>query len=402
MLMVFMFSVLLSGIVIAYLDMVAVLSKSTSHKLNRYRTLYIAEAGVNRLAWYLENRAPDATTNGTWRGTISEALSGYTYNSAAVDSPLEGPVISATSSQGANVASRAMDNSLTTYWRSSGGLPQVLTFSLAINGDYTIYLNRVRMEAGSGSTNQFPRNYLWQTSTNGTTWTTVVTKTNNTLYDVTDTFTLRQANYIRLYVSAVQSGNLVNISEVEISGVVVPATASVSSSQGANVAASAVDNNLATYWQSSNAGVLPQTLTLTFPTSSNYSVNKIRMRLGTGVAAAQFPADYTWAVSSDGASWTTVVNKSGNAATDVTDTFTLQSNVNYLRLSVTAVIGAGNQVGSGEIDVPAISLLSSCIVTLPNSRQLSYFLSQDAIVDGTAPPAVSRQPKSFFSIESGQ
>ncbi|MDP2940372.1 MAG: discoidin domain-containing protein [Candidatus Omnitrophota bacterium] len=409
-----MFSIVLSGLVMAYLDMVGFLSKAATHKMNRYRVANVAEAGINRIAWYLENTAPDSTTNGTWRGTVTENITitetglsrTYSYNAVSSDLPLEGPVITASSSAGVNVASRAMDGSLNNYWRSSGGVPQWLQFSLAINGDYTIYLGRVRMLLGAATATQFPRTYMWQTSTNGTTWTTRINRTATYPFTcnsantciITDTFTLTQANYIRLWVTATQGAGVVNVGEVEIDGVVVPATATSSN---------AIDNSLTTSW---SASPLPQSFTLTFPSGSNYSVNKIRMR-NPNTQTDQFPATYTLDVYASG-SWTNSVvytESQLGLIPDATATFnTLQTNVTALRINVSAVQGGGNTVIISEIDLPAVCISSVCSVTYPGTgdlggtKRLSYYAAQNVIVDGTSPPSVNRQPKAIFGVESGQ
>ncbi len=435
-LMVFMFSLVLSGLVMAYLNLVGVFSKATGYKTHRYRAIGMAEAGVNRVAAYLENTAPDASTTGIWRNTVTQTLTftesglsrNYTYTAAAGTLNLEGPLIAASSALPAFPASNVMDKSATTYWRSITTTgTRTLTFTLGIPADYTanrdssIYVGRTRMILGTGTLAQFPRIYTWQTSINGAAWTTVVTRTatcdSANSCDFTDTFTIQRANYLRLNVTAVQGAatNPVNIAEIEIFGAVAPATVTDNDATTASDS-SAVDNSLATFWQSSVN--LPKTFTFTFPRNaaalsySNYSINKIRMRLGTGASWQRFPQDYTWSVSpSTGncltAAYVEVVNRSGfncnsSATCDVTDTFSLSSggtNVNCLQLNVTVVQAGGSRVEIGEIDVPAVCLSSVCSVTLAG-RVISYYAAQNVIVDGS-PPSVNRQPKMIFGVESG-
>ncbi|MFH0876731.1 MAG: discoidin domain-containing protein [Candidatus Omnitrophota bacterium] len=400
---VFIFSIVLSGLVVAYLDMVGILHQETLHKKNRYRVINMAEAGVNKMAAYLSGTAPDLSTNGSWRGTVTQTEAGQSYTAAVGDLLLEGPAISATSSSGANTPWSVMDGSANTYWLSSGSVPQTLTWSLATSGQWTIYVCRTRMLMGSGNQAKFPKDYTWQISTDGLTWTTVVTKTGNTNTDVTDTFTLQQANYIRLNVTQTQwaSTPVVNIAEVEIFGVVgPPLSVTASSVSGANSAWSAVDNNLATGWSSS--GAAPQIWTLKFPTDSNYSVGKINMRATTG-ATSQFPSNYVWSVSTNAGctTWATVVNQTGNTSTNVTHTFALRSNVNCMAIYVSTVQAGGTNVGLGEVSIPGVCLSANSAVSYPGSRSLSYYTAQNAIVVDGSPPTVSRQPKGSFGVESG-
>lgn len=393
-LLAFGFAILLSGIVVAYLDLTYYFTLHYRHRINRYITFNIAEAGIHKMAWYLENTAPDLSTNGSWRGTATEALGSYNYRGAVGDLFLEGPYIDASSAAGANAASRAMDGSLNNYWRSSGNVPQWLRFNLLVNSGattYRVYLSRIRLLLGTGTLAQFPRNYLIQTSNDGTTWTTRVTVTNNDLTDVNHTFTPVQANYIRIYVTTTQGGSTlpVNIGEVEIYGAVVPATVT---------SANAVDNSLATNWSAS----IPVSFTLTFPTGSNYSLDKIRMRSS---VAAGFPTTYTLDVYSSG-SWTNgVAYTQTGTVPDVTATFNaLQTNVTALRINVTAVSGGGGTVSLGEIDVPVACITSSCVVTyvsLPAAIVLAYYSAQNIVINGS-PPSVYRQPNGTFFVESGQ
>ena len=128
------------------------------------------------------------------------------------------------------------------------------------------------------------------------------------------------------------------------------------------------------------------------------------MRQGTGAAYAQFPDNYTWAVSSNGVAYTDVTTTSRieNPVGDMMDTFTLAANVNYLRLTVNSVKGLGNQVSIGEIDIPAVSISSVCSISYPPTRAINYYVTQNGIVNGTAPPVYSVQPKSNRGVESGQ
>jgi len=392
-LLAFGFGIILAGVVVAYLDLNYYFMLNYRHRANRYITFNLAEAGIHRMAAYLENTAPDLSTNGSWRGTRTELLGSYNIRGAVGDLFLEGPYIDASSISGLYSASRAMDGSIgaNMFWRSSGNIPQWLRFNLLLNSGsttYRVYLNRIRLMLGSATLSQFPRNYTIQTSTDGTNWTTQTTVTNNDLTGVTHTFTPVLANYIRINVTATIGGAVspVNIGEVEIYGAVVPAT---------GTSANALDNSLSTVWSAS----IPVSYTLTFPTGSNYSLDKIRMRSS---VAAGFPTTYTLDVYSSGA-WTNgVAYTQSGAVPDVTATFNaLQTNVTQLRINVTAVSGGGGTVSLGEIDVPAACITSSCAVTYLTPVVFATYAAQNIAIKGT-PPQVYRQPSGTFFVESAQ
>ena len=115
-------------------------------------------------------------------------------------------------------------------------------------------------------------------------------------------------------------------------------TASATSSAAGHPASHAIDGNNGTYWQS-NANPSnnnPQDLIIHFPYA--LKINKVRFRAHNQNTR---PRDYTWAVSTDGVNYTTVVTVNSNDgpnAIDVTNTFSAESyagNVNYLRLRTT-------------------------------------------------------------------
>ena len=61
---------------LAYLSMVKHDTAILSSQSNGVHALYIAEAGLNKAAWYLINTAPDATTDGSWRTSAYPSVSG--------------------------------------------------------------------------------------------------------------------------------------------------------------------------------------------------------------------------------------------------------------------------------------------------------------------------------------
>lgn len=69
----FIFLVALSGIVVTYISLVGRSTKIVGFGVTDSQALYLAEAGIHRAIWYLENTAPDGSTDGSWRTTAYPA-----------------------------------------------------------------------------------------------------------------------------------------------------------------------------------------------------------------------------------------------------------------------------------------------------------------------------------------
>ena len=63
----FLFMITAVVLTLAYLSMVRYDTVLVNGRANGRHAFYIAEAGLNKAAWYLLNTAPDNTTNGSWR-----------------------------------------------------------------------------------------------------------------------------------------------------------------------------------------------------------------------------------------------------------------------------------------------------------------------------------------------
>lgn len=155
-------------------------------------------------------------------------------------------------------------------------------------------------------------------------------------------------------------------------------TARASSTQGTNVPARAIDGNNATFWESrANPSVSnPQFITIAFP----YTLTINRARFVSPVATNR-PRNYTWQVSADNMTYTTVVTVTENGATDVTHTFTNQTNVNYLRLRVTR---AG---GSSHVRVSLLESPGSQIISTGTVNSLSRQIRQTAVANSSTQTA---------------
>ena len=139
-------------------------------------------------------------------------------------------------------------------------------------------------------------------------------------------------------------------------------TASATSSASGSPASNAIDGNSATFWQSdaNPSDSVPQELIIAF--AYPLTLNKVRF---VAPDSSTRPRDYSWAVSTDGSSYTTVVTVSNNDALDVTDVFSAQSNVNYIKLSTTQDgQGAPQRVGVSTLEIIGSRVTSTGTVTV--------------------------------------
>ena len=153
------------------------------------------------------------------------------------------------------------------------------------------------------------------------------------------------------------------------------ATVSASSEDGSNVAANAIDGSDTTYWQSASKPTPgnPQEVIVFFPYT--LTINKVRFYLPSS-SSQQRPKAYSWQVSADNISYTTVASNSNNSDTDITDECAAQSNVNYLKLEVTKVGG-----GSAGVIIATIEAIGNKITVTGtvdgNSRDIEETVAVD-------------------------
>lgn len=161
-------------------------------------------------------------------------------------------------------------------------------------------------------------------------------------------------------------------------------TASATSSASGSPASNAIDNNDATLWGSNaqpSVGT-PQDLIITFPYS--LTLNKVRFLASTTQTR---PRDYSWAVSSDGSTYTTVVTTTNTpvGSVDRTDTFSAQSNVRYLRLRTTRD-GQNNPQRVRILTLEAIgSKITSTGTIITGGNTMTRVVSQTVVTDDASP-----------------
>ena len=145
--------------------------------------------------------------------------------------------------------------------------------------------------------------------------------------------------------------------------------------------AKAIDGDNSTYWESLNnpSNVNPQSIIIAFPYP--LTINKVRFIAPT---ATNRPRNYTWAVSADGSSYTTVVTVTNNGSTDVTDTFSAQSNVSYLRLSVTREGSGSNKIRVATLEAIGSKITSTGTVAA-TGQNYTRTVIQTVVADDGSP-----------------
>jgi beta-glucanase (GH16 family) len=213
----------------------------------------------------------------------------------------KGKTTTASSAESATfAASMATDGNPTTRWSSLFADPQWLQVDLG----QTYNINHVTLswEAACASA------YQIQTSTNGSTWTTVYSKTNSTS-DIQDISFASSGRYIRvnatarvsaygdsLYEFAVYSGDTTGGGNATLLSQGHTATAS-SSENGSFTAPNAVDGNTGTRWSSLFTD--PQWLQVDL--GASHTLSQVVLNWETAYGKA-----FTIQTSADGATWTTV------------------------------------------------------------------------------------------------
>ena len=188
-----MVMIVLTSMVGAYLGFVQASTKSTGAQISDCQAIYLAEAGLHKAIWNLMRTVSNSGQGEGWTtaGTTESLGSGsYTMEVQRWDWALaaNNATASASSDDGINVAANAIDGSDATYWQSGSkptpGNPQEIIISFP----YTLTINKVRFYLPSDSSQQRPKAYSWQASTDGISYATVASNSNNSNTDVTDEF----------------------------------------------------------------------------------------------------------------------------------------------------------------------------------------------------------------------
>ena len=231
----------LSAIVGALIVSLTTDFRNAAVQANDAKALWLAEAGLQKAIWNLKTPSGSGGQGENWTTTgVTETLGDGSYTVVATrwDFALatNGASASATSTSGTNTPAKAIDGSNLTYWESQNVPTPALPQEITISFPYKLTLNKVRFLVPSGSTNNRPRRYSWQVSSDGTTYTTVFNMlgSNNSSTDVTNTFSVAlnpaaaNVNFLRLHVERTGTGSShVRIATLEAIGSKITSTGTV-------------------------------------------------------------------------------------------------------------------------------------------------------------------------------
>ncbi|MEU6853064.1 discoidin domain-containing protein [Actinacidiphila alni] len=231
-------------------------------------------------------------------------------------------------------ASNATDGDVTTRWSSAFSDPQWIQVDLGQNYDLT-HATMV-WEAAAASA------YQLQTSTNGSTWTTVYSNSNDPA-DIQDTGLTATARYVRINATARASQYGDSLYELALYGTPSsgggdpggPGTATLlsqgrtatasSSENGSFTAPNAVDGNTGTRWSSAFSD--PQWLQVDL--GASHTISQVKLDWETAYATA-----YQIQTSANGSTWTTV--SSTTTGTGGNQTLNVSGTGRYVRINCTA------------------------------------------------------------------
>ena len=227
--------IVLIGLVGGFLYATSVLTLNSGWEETDAQVLWLAEAGLQKGIWDLKTPTGGGGQGETWTtaGTTENLGNGsYTMGVARYDFALSTNSSTASDNPAQTDSSigptKAIDGDNSTYWESLQEPKTSSPQDLIIQFPYALTLNKVRFLAPSSETR--PRDYEWAVSTNGSSYTTVVTRTNNNGLDVTDTFSAQSdVNYLRLRTTQDGQSNpkRVRVSTLEAIGSKVTSTGTI-------------------------------------------------------------------------------------------------------------------------------------------------------------------------------
>lgn len=153
-------------------------------------------------------------------------------------------------------------------------------------------------------------------------------------------------------------------------------SASASSESGGHKAEKAIDGKDDTRWESTNkpTPTNPEEIIINFPYT--LTINKVRFFLTSDLLERR-PKDYSWEISTDGINYTTVVSRTNNNDTDVTDEFSAASNVNYLKLKVTDIGTSKKGVVVATLEAIGSKITSTGTVDVINRKIEQTVIADD-------------------------
>jgi lysophospholipase L1-like esterase len=229
--------------------------------------------------------------------------------------------ITASSVNGSNIASNAVDGNLSSYWSSAAGDPQWLAVDLGSVQN----INRAKWIW----TASYGKSYQIQVSTDDTNWTGVYNTTNGMGDTNSVIFAPTNARYVRIYGNASSLGSGYGIYEFQVYATPLinlalnkTVTASSTSDAVNFPAANAVDGDATTHWSSQASDV--QWITVDLGAIQNIG----RVRLNWNAAYGQ---SYEIQVSTNNLNWTPVYN-TGSGSGGIEDISFTAVNARYVRM----------------------------------------------------------------------
>ncbi len=280
--------------------------------------------------------------------------------------------MTASSVNGSNVASNAVDGDITTYWSSVVSDPQWLDVDLG--SIQNVYQVKCIWTAA------YAKNFQIQVSTNNTTWTSVYSTTNGSGGTNNISFEPTGARFVRIYGTAQSAGSGYGIYELQAfaappANLALNKSAAASSTSDAvnSPANKAVDGNSASHWSSTAHDAEWISIDLGSP----QRVGRVRLNWD-----AAYGQGYDLLTSTDNVNWTWVYNTSqGTGGTD--DVSFVAVNARYVKLNglqrgTTNGYSLNEFAIYGALDAPAASLFPPQIATGPAWLPASVYPGQNA------------------------
>jgi alpha-L-fucosidase 2 len=284
-----------------------------------------------------------------------------------------GGTTSASSQSGGNTADHAFDGGASTTWTSgTTGGEAWLQYQFPAGLGWAITQYKL---VGEGAT--APRDWQLLGSHDGSSWTTLDTRTNETFSTAGDEKRYRFVNtvpypYYRLNVTATAGGsNGVELAEFQLwSRNGDPVTAASSESGSNETAAKAFDASTSTKWYNGGSAV-PAWIRYRFGSAAGWAVTEYRITSANDVQNRD-PKDWEFQGSNDAITWTTLDTRTGQAFTAryQTKTYTLSNTTpwRYYRLNVTANYGGSTD----GVQLSEFLLKTSVVVNaIPGDSQVT-------------------------------
>ncbi len=230
----------LTVIVAAFLYMTSIQTRGAGYDIVSSKALWLAEAGIQKAIWNLKTPVASGGKGEDWITTgTTESLGDGNYNMVVkrwdFALAVNGASASGTYAEAGKEPAKAIDNNDATYWESAEKpKPGVGNFDkspeIIITFPYVLIINKVRFLVPAGSSQQAPKDYTWDVSSNGVSYTTVASGNNNNNIDVTDTFSAASnVKYLKLKVTKIVGGSDgIRIATLETIGAKITSTGTIS------------------------------------------------------------------------------------------------------------------------------------------------------------------------------